>query len=69
MYLEGKGNRKTKEKMEMKKQEKRIIKENLDEVYKLLKNFPDHKTKGSNAYQITFLLENINMKLEIPFED
>ena len=53
----------------MNKNEKMIIKENLDQVYELLKNYEDRKTKGSTAYSITFLLENINMQLNIPFED
>ena len=49
--------------------EKEYLKSQLDSVYQLLNKLENSKTKGTTEYNIVFELENINIKLDIPFAE
>ena len=53
----------------MTSEEKQIIKQHLDRAYELLSKLEGSKTRGSIEYKTIFELENINIKLNIPFKD
>ena len=49
--------------------EREYLKNQLDTVYKLLNKLENSKIKGTTEYNIVFELENINIKLDIPFTE
>lgn len=49
--------------------EKEYLKSQLDSVYQLLNKLENSKVKGTTEYNIVFELENINIKLDIPFTE
>ena len=49
--------------------EKEYLKNQLDSVYQLLNKLENSKIKGTTEYNITYELENINIKLDIPFTE
>jgi hypothetical protein len=49
--------------------EKQILKSHLDAAYDLLKQLSNSKIKGTTEYKAIFELENINIKLDLPFND
>ena len=59
-------------KAEKKRKENSILEDKLNDIYKLLKdNSMDSKgaIKGTFRHQLTYMLEEINMALDIPFMD
>lgn len=53
----------------MNNKEREYLKNQLDTVYKLLNKLENSKIKGTTEYNITYELENINIKLDIPFTE
>ena len=49
--------------------EREYLKNQLDTVYQLLNKLENSKIKGTTEYDVIFELENINIKLDIPFTD
>ena len=49
--------------------EREYLKNQLDTVYQLLNKLENSKIKGTTEYDVIFELENINIKLDIPFTE
>ena len=53
----------------MTNREKQILKEQLDEIYHLFKQVENSTVQDTTEFRIMFELEEINRKLNIPFND
>ncbi len=53
----------------MNSEDRNILKNQLDEIYKLMDQVDNARVKGSIEYKIMYELEQINMRLDIPFND
>ena len=53
----------------MTSKEKIILQQQLNTIYKLMKDVSRSKVKGTTEYSVIYELEQINMKLDIPFND
>ena len=53
----------------MTSKEKSIIENSLNVAYGIIKKLPNSKIKGTPEYELLFNLENINLNLDIPFQD
>lgn len=53
----------------MNSEDRNILKNQLDKIYKLMDQVDRARVKGSTEYRIMYELEQINMKLDIPFSD
>lgn len=49
--------------------DKKYLENQLSKIYSLINSLEGARQKGSTEYKILYELENINMKLDIPFQD
>ena len=53
----------------MNNNEKNILEQQLNKIYKLMDQVDKSKVRGTTEYRVVYELEQINMGLDIPFND